>query len=285
MSTTLTPTRDALLEIARSLPAAPQILAGISELLQDVNTDLDQLAREIEMDAALTGRVIRVSNSVVYGGRGTVGSVEEAIGRVGFSEVVRLVGTATIAGLVDRDLPNYHLSVDVLREALLLHALAAEALGEAAGVDRHRAYVTGLLRGIGIMILDRYARDRLQPELRYDPTEYPTYRDWERVRFGLEATGVTTMALDDWKLPEEVVGALACHLDPPDDDDDVSRLANILNLAGAIATDHGGALPGEIMHWIRTPEKLERAGLDENQFAGAAERAGALFEQQRNALY
>lgn len=285
MSGAFKPTRDTLLSVARTLPAAPQILTGICELLQDVNTDLDQIAHEIRMDAALAARVIRVSNSVVYGGGGTIASVDEAIGRVGFTEVVRLVGTATAAGLVDRDLRCYHIGADVLREASLIHALASEALATAAGLDRSSAYVAGLLRGIGIMVLDRYARDRLPPEMTFDPTEFDTYRAWETARFGVSAVEVTTMALDDWRFPEDTVSAIQTHLEPGNDPTTAMRLANVLNLAGAIAIDHGSALPGDVLYWARTPEKLSAAGLTEQQYARAAEDACSLFDQQRHALY
>jgi HD-like signal output (HDOD) protein len=285
MSVALNPTRDGLLKVARTLPAAPQVLLGICELLQDINTDLDQVAEEIRMDAALAARVIRVSNSVVYGGRGSVSSVDEAVSRVGFSEVVRLVGAATAAGIVDRELRCYHISADLLREALLLHALGSESLADAAGLDTSTAYVGGLLRGIGMMVLDRFAREKLRPEQMFDPTVFETYRAWETERFGLTAVEVTTMAMDDWKFPEDLVTAVQTHLYPKDGDSEAGRLANVINLAGAIAIDRGVALPGEVPHWIKTPEKLAAAGLDEEAFAQASNRAGMLFDQQRQALY
>lgn len=281
----LNPTRDKLLVVARSLPPAAQVIASICELLQDVNTDLDQIAREIRVDAALAAKVIRISNSVIYGGNGSISSVEDAVGRVGFSEVVRLVGTATVTRLVDRELRNYHVGADRLREALLMHALSAEALAEIAGLDRNTAYAGGLLRGIGMMVLDRFTGEQLAPNEMYDPVQFPTYQEWETARFGLSATRVTTMALDDWRFPEELVSAVEEHLDPPTTSDTAERLANLLNLAGGIAVDHGRALPGDAIHWTITDEKLGTLGVDREQFAFAAERANATFDQQRQALY
>lgn len=279
------PSRDALLRVARTLPAAPQILMGVCELLQDINTDLEQVANEIRMDAALAARVIRVSNSVVYGGRGTVSSVDEAVTRVGFSEVVRLVGTATAAGLVDRELRCYHISADVLRESLLLHALASEALADAIGFDASTAYLAGLLRAIGMMVLDRYARDRMDAMETFDPSAFDTYRSWETARFGLTATQVTIMAMDDWRFPEDVIAAIDMHFEPREGDGEANRLGHLLNLAGGVAVNHGIALPGEVLHWTVTPEKLAAIGLDEGRFNEAATRACTLFDSQRNALY
>jgi HD-like signal output (HDOD) protein len=285
MPASLTPTRDVLLGIARTLPPAAQILAGICELLHDVNTDLERIADTIRMDAALAARVIRISNSVVYGGRGTISSVEDAVGRVGFAEIVRLVGTAAVNRVIERELRCYHVSVDMLRESLLMHGIACEALADYSGVNRNTAYVGGLLRGLGTMVLDRFASDKLGAHQMYDPVEFDTYVAWENARFGRSSTSVTTMALDDWKFPEEIVTAIERHLSPPTSGDEADRLANVLNVGGAIAVHHGQALPGEIMHWMVTPEKLAMVGIDDSQFEHIAERASDLFEQQKQALY
>ncbi len=285
MSATLQPTRDVLLNVARKLPPAAQILAGIVELLHDVNTDLDQIADEIRLDAALSSRVIRISNSVVYGGAGNVSTVEEAVGRVGFAEIVRLVGTATVNRIVDQELRCYHVAIDPLREALLMHGLASEALAEQVGLSRNTAYVGGLLRGIGTMVLDRYAGDKLGAHQTYDPAEFSTYREWEVARFGITSTRVTTMALDEWRFPDEIVSAIELHLEPPVEGGETERLANVINLGGTLAMNHGHAMPGEVPFWVLTPEKLAIVGIDEEQFRDVAVRANELFETQRQALY
>ncbi len=286
MSNPLHPSRDALLTIARKLPPAAQILAGVCELLHDVNTDLDEIANQIRMDAALASRVIRVSNSVVYGGAGSVASVEEAVGRVGFSEIVRLVGTATINRIADRELRCYHVGVNQLRESLLMQGLASELLALHVGLNRNGSYVAGLLRGLGAMVLDRFAGEQLSANLTYDPVDFSTYDAWETARFGLTGTAVTTMALDDWHFPEDTVTAIEQHLVPVvEPQDEAERLGNVLNLAGAIAVHHGCALDGDVPHWIRTPEKLAAIGIDEHTFVRIAGEAEALFDQQRQALY
>ena len=55
--------REKILTTARLLPAAPQVLAGLCELLQDANSDLDQVAEQIRVDSALSARVIRIRSA------------------------------------------------------------------------------------------------------------------------------------------------------------------------------------------------------------------------------
>ncbi|HVS54302.1 MAG TPA: HDOD domain-containing protein [Opitutaceae bacterium] len=280
----LTLTRDNILEHARTLPAAPQVLAGLCELLQEVNTSLDEIAEHIRRDPALAARVIRISNSVVFGGGGKIGSVDDAVNRVGFGELLRLVGAATAAGLVERSLAGYQIPAETLRESLLLHALASEALAGYAGTDPRTAYAGGLLRALGMMVLDRAARGRLTPADAYDPARGNGYWEWEGEHFGLGSTEVATMVLDEWKFPAEIVAAIQEHL-LRDASSYGDRFACVLNLAGAIVAEAGLALPGDRACWTVTTEKLEAAGIDESQFQAASAEARALFEHQRAALY
>ncbi len=273
--------RDVILLHAGKLPAAPQVLGGLCELLQDVNTDLEQIAEQVRMDPALSARVIRMSNSVVFGGRGAVASVDEAVSRVGFSEIVRLVGVATVAGLVDRSLTAYGLTADRLRESLLLHALASEAIAGETSVEPHTAYAGGLLRGIGMMVLDRVARGRDAKAPNYDPAKFTSYAAWERQRFGVTACEVATMVLDDWRFPAELIRGIERHLAPPEDE----VFPAVLNLAGSIVAANGLCLEGEQQAWQVTEEKLAVARLTAGQLELASQQARAAFERHRHGLY
>src|SRR5882757_8037130 len=85
-------TREKILEIAGAMPATPRVFADLSRLLRDTNSRLESIAELIKRDAALTAHLIRASNSVVYGGERRTGSVEEAVGRIGYQGVFQLTG-------------------------------------------------------------------------------------------------------------------------------------------------------------------------------------------------
>lgn len=282
MPVALALTRDQILDHARALPAAPRVMAELCELLQDINTDLDQIALVIRADPALAARVIRISNSIVYGGEWQVSSIDDAVNRVGFEEVLRLVGTASVAGFVDRSLTMYGLEAEDVRASLLMHALAAEALARHTMVDPRTAYTAGLLRALGMMVLDRAARGRLAENLAFKADQFPTYLDWELARFGLGSADVTRMTLDEWRFPDEIVTAIEEHL--PQSGQFENAFAALLNVAGSIVTTVGLALPGERNHWTLTPEKLAAAGLDESQVESATADAQAHFDRQRAGL-
>jgi HD-like signal output (HDOD) protein len=268
---------------ARKLPSAPQVLASLCELLQDVNVNLDRIAMEIRVEPTLAARVIRMSNSAVFGVGQRVGSVDEAVNRVGLGEVVRLVGAATVAALVERSLICYGVADDRLRESLLLHALAGEALAAYTDLDPRVVYSAGLMRGMGMMVLDRTGRAR-QPVPTFDGARYSSYGDWERAVFGISAINTTAIVLDDWRFPSDFVAAIENHrlLTPASYR---NRFACLLNVAGAVVAECGYALPGEAVDWNLSPHKLAAVGIDDDQFRCAVAQAGAQFERQRKALF
>jgi HD-like signal output (HDOD) protein len=275
--------REKILTTARLLPAAPQVLAGLCELLQDVNSDLDQVANQIRVDSSLSARVIRISNSPTYGGGLRIGSVDEAVNRVGFGEILRLVGIATVAGLADRSLNFYGIGAERMRESLLLHALASEALAQRVDVDPRLAYSGGLLRALGMMVLDRVARERTPAPDAYDGQRFPTYGDWENTAFGLTNTEVTTTVLDEWRFAPELVTALQEHLLTRETGYD-DRMACVLHLAGAVVAKAGLALPGDEASWALTNNKFSALGLDLAALNEVAAQVGVLFDRQRAAF-
>lgn len=177
--------REMLLREAQTLPAAPQVLGGLYELLQETNTTATEIADVIRVDPALAARVLRASNSILYSGQTTVSSVEDAVARLGIREMTRLVGAATVTGLVDRNLAIYGIPAERLRESLLMHALASEALAGFTAVEPRAAYAGGLLRAVGMMVLDRAARACLPSSDYFDPTRHAAYTDWELGQFAL----------------------------------------------------------------------------------------------------
>ena len=274
-------TREKIFEIARSLPPAPKVLAGLGELLLDVNVDLEPVADLIKRDTALAAHLIRISNSVAYGGSGEikVGTVEEAVSRVGFREVYRLVGVVTTGRLVERALKFYNVPTEPLRVNMLYTALVCEALADAAGLDARKAYSAGLMRPLGILVLDRVA-ELLTSVEPYNHEAHSSYAAWEGRTFVFSNCDVAAMILAEWGFPADIVEAVRDHY-LMRETDYKSRLGCLLNLAGGIVAVAGYALPGEYGYWESTPRKLATLNLNVRQVNQASDRARAAFDAFR----
>lgn len=263
-------TRDKILEIARSLPPAPQVLSSLGVLLSDQNSSVDDIALLLKRDAALAAHVIRMSNSVGYGGESRVGTVEEAVARVGMQEIFRLVSEVAMAQLVDRPLKNYGIEPDELRAQMLETAFACEELAGECNLDPRSAYTTGLMRPLGLLVVDRLAD--AYDVAPYHPAQDPDYLTWEGRVFGISSCDVAAMVLTQWGFPTEMIEAVRSQYLVRFEDQS-NRLACLLNLAGGLVADAGHALLGETEHWGMTDAKLDALGLSEDAARAAGRRA------------
>ncbi len=259
--------REKLLQVARALPADLRVLASLGELLQDPNSDLDQVADLLRRDVAMAARIVRISNSPLFGGSGAIASVEQAVNRVGFGEILKLVGTATAARFTESALDHYGIGAHRLRANMLYGALAAESLARQTGADPRIAYTAGLLRPLGIMVLDRASRGHPAAEA-FSAAAWPSYSAWEGQMFGVDNCEVAALILGEWRFPAELSEGIRAHyLARPDDFG--TPLAVLLNLANGLSHRVSRSFAGEACWWEITPAKLEAAGLTEDDFGPA----------------
>jgi len=272
------PSPQKLQQIAQQLPASPQVLAQLNELLMDVNSGLEEIADLLRRDTALAARIIRISNSVAYGSAGGIASIEEAVNRVGFSEVYRLTGLAAVTQMIDRNLTFYGLTATQLRNNTLIVAFAMDSLARAAGVDARVAYTAGLMRLAGKLILDHYARSLTGPHDCFARSGLSGLLEWETALFGCTNAEAGAVVMNGWHFPVAITEPLRQHYFTQTPTGTHTRLACLLNIACGVATGLNYGLPGEEKYWELTEAKLRVAGLLSEQVEQSAVDANAGFE-------
>jgi HD-like signal output (HDOD) protein len=270
--------RENLLKIARTLPADVSVLAKLGTMLQDPNSDLGDLSGLLRRDVALATRIVRISNSAVYASGGRVATIEDAVSRVGFGEILKLVGAATAARFTEQSLDIYGIPGKDLRNNMLYAALCTESLARHARIDPRVAYTAGLLRPLGIMVLDHAcARSPAGVTHRYAPGLWPTYAAWEGSTLCLDSCEVAALILEDLGFPEDLTAAIRAHyLTRPQDYD--CKLAALLNVSNGLAARVSYSFAGETAWWELSPEKLAAAGLSLDDFEPAIIETEAAFE-------
>ncbi len=282
--TVTSPKTAELLQLAQQLPASPQILLKLSILIDNLNCSLEDIAKLLRRDATLATRIIRISNSAVYGSEATIASVEEAVGRVGFSEVYRLTGLAAAAQLANENLTFYAHSGLQLRDNTLVTALAVEGLARQLRMDSRNVYATALLRSMGKLVLDRYVKKHVAPSQHYNRSGVPTLITWEENILGCNNASVAALILESWHFPHSITEPIKQHYMTEPLTGEHTRVALLLNLGSGIACDLGYALPGEANYWELTEEKLAAAGLKGVDLLAIGEEAEEAFLAMRDSL-
>lgn len=240
-----------ILAAAKTLPAAPQIMARLHTMLTDVNSGLSQIAALLRRDAAMTARILSIANSPAYGVAGSIGSIEEALQRVGFGEVFRLVGLVANQGM-STQLKSYGWPAAQLTSHNLFSALVAEAIARRVGVDRRLAYTAGLLGTIGMILLDRAGGGSVYAHETYVEAGQGDLLAWEAGTFGCTHLEINRSLFQHWGFPEPIILAAG---------DENTPLGRILRLTAGIVHAAGHGLPQTGGSCGPTTEDLAANGL------------------------
>jgi HD-like signal output (HDOD) protein len=251
-------TRENVLRLARKLPTAPSIFGRLGRLLNDINADLTDIVKLVSVDAALTARVIRLSNSVFFKGEQSVRTLEEAINRVGFREMHKVVGVAMTEQVFQSGLPVYNLTAEEMWENSVVTALAMENLARAACEDESLAYTVGLLRHVGKLVLDTLLEVE-NPGVTCPDSDTLDLPKWERAWTEFTSNEVGAIILEEWKMPEAVHQGVKYHYQPIEEQ--AGRIGALLHLACWITKELGKGIKAEAKQWELADATLERAGV------------------------
>ncbi|HEU5081300.1 MAG TPA: HDOD domain-containing protein [Opitutaceae bacterium] len=245
---------------AEKLPSTPRIFERINVALRNPDVEIEDLARILKLDAALSARLLRVANSAAAGGSAPAVDLAEAIQRTGFREVFRVVGVAMTAQLYVSGLPMYGVGGTELWENSVATALAMEKLAAVAGEDVRLGYTLGLLRSVGRLLLQRLAAGQVCAPLAGRKETGALVLAWETDTFGFTSAAATRRLFKLWKFSADLGGPVEHHLQP-EADPARARLTALLHVAGYIANALGHGLVIENELWSLTPQILAQAGL------------------------
>ncbi len=274
------PLTDAEIQAGMSgLPAVSTVMRRILGVLADPRSDLSDIARLVRAETSLAAQVVRMANSVFYGLGQPVRSIEEAIQRLGFAEVNRLVLTLNGRQLFQGPLGHVGLSVESVWQNALAVAVCAETVAGYAQLDRGLAYLGGILHPVGLLVLDRVAAARQLPAR--EPGQ--TLAEWATAYFGDHHAAVSARVLQAWALPEALVGTVAGRYEPAAAGEQ-RRSASGLHLASCLAEHLGAGLASEQGRFQVSAATLAAAGLELDEFGEAEIAAGQGLQRTRALL-
>ncbi|APV51371.1 hypothetical protein BWI17_17750 [Betaproteobacteria bacterium GR16-43] len=220
------------LKSGRRLPSPKGVVLRLIELSQHEDASVADVARLVQADPALAGRLVRAANAVGAAPNRPVLAVSDAILRLGLPSVFQLaLGFSLVSQYKggpckEFDYPGYW-------SRSLLQAVAARELALRVGlVAPEEAFVCGLLARVGRLALATAWPESYDPAIEADP-------DAERERFTISSEELTGALLGDWGFPRPLVLAVAIgqalRAAPPDAPTREERLGQLLHVAGRLA--------------------------------------------------
>jgi HD-like signal output (HDOD) protein len=192
------------------IPAQPQSLVQLSLLLADEDINLAAASSLIETDMALAAAVMKAVNSSLYGLKGRVQSVQQAITYLGMREVAAITFELGLRAAFPPAVELEPLWSRAGRRGLLMGRL-----GQRLGLDGWAAHSAGLFEECGKAVLFRHAPDHYRAMLRAagnypaGDTELVTL---EHAGFGVSHDALGAALCESWGLGPAAVSSVRLHV-------------------------------------------------------------------------
>jgi HD-like signal output (HDOD) protein len=188
------------------IPSLPDALVKLSLLLAEDDIDLPSLAALIESDMALAAAVMKAVNSSLYGLKGRVQSVQQAITYLGMREVAAITFEM---GLRAAFPPAAELELVWARAAV--RGLWMGRLGQRLSLDAWAAHSAGLFEECGKAVLFRHAPDHYRTMLRAAAGDAELL-ELEHTGFGVSHDALGAALCESWGLGAAAVSSVRHHV-------------------------------------------------------------------------
>lgn len=216
------------------LPSLPEVAARIRKLVNDPKVTARQVARVLSTDPALSARLLKVVNSTVFRGREKIENVQNAVARLGNTQLRNLVTTLVMQQLYEaRGTTNTRQRLKELwAHSAKVAALSYVIAQRLTRLEPEQAMLAGLIHDIGTLPILR--RAEAYPQLATNPAAL------EEVIKHLH-TVIGPFILDEWGFSPEMVAACSRHEDVWRDegpDLDYVDVVIVANLHSHLGTGH-----------------------------------------------
>lgn len=198
-------------EQIKMLSVAPQILPKLQVLIEDANTNPDDILDLIRLDTAMAARMIKTSNTAYFSPGFRIANIEDAVTYLGYDEVYRIVSLLAFAHMMRTPLRAFGLEAGELWRRSLACALAMNSLAPLlVQGEKRTAYTIGLLHSVGMVFVDKQLCANKAPL----PSRLADERDVRLL--GVTHAEVGAYVLRQWNFPEEIVEPVRCQFEPLD---------------------------------------------------------------------
>ena len=189
-----------------AIPAQPDSLVRLSLLMADDELNLAAIAQLIESDMALAAAVMKAVNSSLYGLKGRVQSVQQAITYLGMREVA---GITFEMGLRAAFPPAIEL--EPLWSRAATRGLLMGRLAQRLALDAWAAHSAGLFEECGKAVLFRHAPDHYRSMLRAASSDAELLT-LEHAGFGVSHDALGAALCESWGLGAAAVASVRHHV-------------------------------------------------------------------------
>jgi len=193
------------------LPVMPTIANDIVRAVDNPDSAISEIKNLIEQDSAVSVKLLKMSNSSLYGFPSAITSIAHAISLLG----TRTVKNIVLAVSLKKSFRRFGLMEKLLWQHSTLSGPVASQLAQRPqiSVDKDEAFTAGLLHHIGKTALANSHPDEYELVIQRVYNEHIGFIEAETDQFGFDHTMLGGAIANLWNLPESLVTVISSHHD------------------------------------------------------------------------
>jgi len=231
--------RDEILAKIKGVPSIPAGAFQVLRLLQDPEVDVARLTKTIEYDPGLTTNLLRMANSALFGAPRSIGSVREAIVRLGINNLRKMLGPMAVAPVVRKPLRGYDLPAGALLDHAVAVAVGVDALARELRIAAPReTFTAALLHDIGKILLGTFIEVDADEIRKAAFDGKISFERAEEAVLGIDHAEAGAVLLESWNCPAEIAAVARWH-HRPDEAPEGGNAIRLVHIADAISMMQG----------------------------------------------
>jgi len=216
----------------KALEELPPFSPILNRLLADLGRDdvsFSRLSDLIEKDTVIAGNILRVVNSALYGRRGTINSVRNAVSVLGLNKLRNFVLGMSVSRMWTQSALPKTFSTARFNQHNVATAILADLLAQYRPVHYPEgAFVAALFHDLGKMLIVIGMRSEADEIQKLYAGGRMRLIECEESILGLNHADLSAAAVAAWNLPEPIQNAVMYHHRPafaaPNDSIPLSRV-------------------------------------------------------------
>jgi putative nucleotidyltransferase with HDIG domain len=229
----------------RLLPPFPAVAHRLMALAGREDANINEISDLVKMDPTFSAELLRFANSPLFGVRGEIHSLAQAIMLVGMDRIKTMATLVALNRMV-----RSSVRMGALRKVWvhsLMTATIADEIASIARMDRDGAYTAGLLHNLGSLGLmsaypDEYSRMlAVSDDFGFDLLQT------ERDLFEIDHCAAGAHIAQDWGFPNDLTTAIVAHHGDPVPGE--LSLSNLIKVSWRLADALGYAAFSPAKKW------------------------------------
>lgn len=199
-----------LIDNAANMPSIPKVVQELIESFSDDDFEIDDITKKVSSDQALTAKVLRLANSAKFGGNRTIGSVNDAIVRMGFEALRTLV---LASGITSAFKTPQGFDIKHFWRRSFMIANRAKWVARYTRQNPETAFTCGMMQGVGDLLIHILLPDQARG-IELLAAEGANKVDLQRNQLGFDYTEAGESLAVRWKFPIAIAEGIRWQNDP-----------------------------------------------------------------------